>query len=128
MPITPDQIKRGIEIVGLVAAQVPNVLDWIGKYHIQIFQPGIFQGHEWLLAIPILIGIAGFAIILTSPRPLWYLIPLAVLALGIAGVIYEREQDAHDLANAVLLTGWTAWNTFLGLAALSAARLVTKLL
>jgi hypothetical protein len=127
MPITTDQVKRGIEIVGLIGAQVPNVLDWVGKYHLQIFQPGIFHGHEWLLAIPIVVGIAAFAIILNSPRPLWYLLPALILTLAIAGSIYEFERDTHSLSNAVLLVGWTAWNTFLGLAMLSVARIVTKL-
>jgi hypothetical protein len=126
MPITADQTKRGIEFVGLVAAQIPNVLDWIGKYHLQIYQPGIFHGHEWLLAIPILIGVVGFAVILTSPRPLWYIVPVAVLALGLSGYIYEHERATHALSNEALLVGWTAWNTFLGLTALSVARLITK--
>ena len=60
MPINAEKITRGIEITGLFVAQIPNGFELLGKYRIQIFQPDIFHGHEWVIAFPIIISIAVF--------------------------------------------------------------------
>jgi hypothetical protein len=124
VPISADQIKRGIEIAGLFAAQLPNALDLLGRYHLQIFQPGIVHGHEWVIAFPIIIAIAGFSIILRSTNALICLLPAALAAALIAGGIWEWERQTHALDIYVLLLGWVAWSTFLGLAALGVADLI----
>jgi hypothetical protein len=128
LPITVEQIKRGIEILGLVGAQAPNALDWFGKHPFQIFQPGIFHGHEWVLVIPIVVAIGGFAILIGSASALWYLLPAVLLMAAIAGPIWEYERMTHSLSDAVLLVGWTSWSTLLGLVALSIASLIKMLL
>lgn len=128
MPITTEQVKRGIEIAGLVLSQVPTVLEWSGKYHLQIFQAGIIHDHEWVIAFPFVIAIAGFAIMFQSSRSLWYLLPAAILTASIAGVIWEFERSTHGLNNYLLVLGWTSWSTFLSLITLSVASLIKMML
>lgn len=114
MPITTEQIKRGIEIAGLLAAQVPNLLEWNAvEYPLQIFQGGIIHDHKWVIAFPAAIAIAGFAVLFQSARSLWYLLPTAILTVVIAGVIWEVERKTHSLGIYILLIGWVAWTTFL---------------
>jgi hypothetical protein len=124
MPVTVEQVKRGIEIAGLFVAQIPNGLELIGKYHLQIFQPGIFHGHEWVIAFPIIISIAGFGIMLRSANALIYLLLAALFTASISGLIWEFERQTHGLDIYVLLCGWTLWSAFLGLIALSVATLI----
>lgn len=124
MPISPEKIKRGIEIAGLGVAQIPNILELFGKYHLQIFQPGIVHGHFWVVAFPIIIGIAGFGIMLRSANALIYLLAAAFAAALVAGLIWEWETHTHSLDIYLLLLGWVSWSTFLGLIALAAATLI----
>jgi hypothetical protein len=128
MSITPEQIKRVIEIAGLLGSQVPAILEWGGKYHFQIFQAGIIHDHTWVTAFPVVIGIAGFAIMLQSSRALWYLLPAAIISAAVAGLIWEYERSTHSLSIYVLIFGWAAWTTFLSLSALSIASMIKRMI
>ena len=128
MPITPEQVKRGIEIAGLLAAQVPTLLELTGKYHLQIFQAGIIHDYQWTIAFPTVIAIAGFAVIFKSDRSLWYLLPASILAAVTVGTIWEYERETHSLSIYILLIGWTTWTTFLSLIALSVFSLIKMMI
>jgi hypothetical protein len=131
MRISVDQLKHGVDIVGgcialvpSVVALVPEVVEWTGKYHLQLFQAGIIHDHKWVIAFPTIITIAGFGIMLRPARSLWILLLIAFLAAVIAVVIFEIERETHSLSIYILLIGWSAWTTFLSLITLSIASLI----
>jgi hypothetical protein len=128
MGISAEQIKRGIEICGLFVAQIPNALELLGKYHLQIFQQGIVHGHSWVIAFPIIVAIAGFGImLLRSTNALVFLLPAAFAFALLSGLIWEWERSTHSLGIYVLLIGWVSWSTFLGLIALSVATIIKSM-
>jgi hypothetical protein len=90
-------IRAGSAILG----QAPGAIAAISKYNVSIYQPAIYKGSEYLLVVPLAVGIvATWFAHKFSAIAMWVLLPLTLVLAAAVYYVYtnfEATDRIHQL-------------------------------
>ncbi|MBB3136607.1 hypothetical protein FHS26_004364 [Rhizobium pisi] len=73
----------------LLIGQVPGAINYFGKEGISIYQPGIYEGREWLLICPLFVGcIATWSVATYKKKAMWGIVPLFFLVVAVVTFVW----------------------------------------